>query len=69
MNTIKVRTLRKRRGLRQSDMAEALGITKATYSKKESGSIKFSLEESRFLALFFDTTIEELFFETESHTA
>lgn len=63
MNTAKVRFLRKKHGFKQDVMAETLGITKATYSKKENGSIKFSLEESKILANFFDTTIDELFFD------
>ncbi|MFN3092162.1 helix-turn-helix domain-containing protein [Bacillus siamensis] len=63
MNTSKVRFLRKLHGFNQDVMAKTLGITKATYSKKENGSIKFSLEESKILADFFETTIDELFFD------
>ncbi|WP_144533502.1 helix-turn-helix transcriptional regulator [Bacillus pumilus] len=63
MNTSKVRFLRKLHGFNQDVMARKLGITKATYSKKENGSIKFSLEESKVLADFFETTIDELFFD------
>lgn len=63
MSTSKVRFLRKVHGFNQDVMAKTLGITKATYSKKENGSIKFSLEESKVLADFFETTIDELFFD------
>ncbi|MEX5836439.1 helix-turn-helix transcriptional regulator [Bacillus velezensis] len=63
MNITKVRFLREKHGLKQDDMARTLGITKATYSKKENSYIKFSLEESRVLANFFETTIDELFFD------
>jgi len=63
MNTYRVRHQRKQLGLMQSDMAKTLGISKGTYSKKENGFLKFSLEEAHQLSKFFNMSIEDLFFD------
>ena len=46
-------------------MAKELGITKATYSKKERGKIIITLTEARKIALLFESTIENIFFDKE----
>lgn len=48
-----------------SDMAMKLGISKATYSKKENGIIKFSLDEAKIISNEFKLSIEEIFFTNE----
>ena len=46
-------------------MAKKLGITKATYSKKERGKIIITLQEAQKIALLFESTIEDIFFENK----
>ena len=45
-----------------AQMAKVLGVTKATYSKKERGQIIFTLNEAQKIALLFGNTIEYIFF-------
>lgn len=47
----------------QEEIAEKLGISQATYNKKENGKIPFSLAEAKKIADLFGKNIEELFFE------
>ena len=47
-------------------MAETMNLGFPTYYKKEKGQIKWTLAEGKFLADFFGTTIDELFFYPES---
>lgn len=63
MSTVK--KIRERNGFKQEDMAKLLNISPANYSKKENGTVKYSLPEAKILADFFQTTIEALFFENE----
>lgn len=61
-----LREIRNNRDISALDMAEVLGLqTKAAYYKKESGSIKFSLEEAGLIARFLDMKIEDIFFDDE----
>ena len=62
-NITAVRDRRIRAGISGMAMAKVMGINIPTYYKKEAGQIKWSLSESKFLADFFKTTIEDLFFE------
>jgi DNA-binding XRE family transcriptional regulator len=57
--------LRKVHGYTGDYMANLLSITKATYSKKENGNIKISLEEANVISKLFNKSIEEIFFETK----
>lgn len=57
-----VRDRRISAGISGMSMARAMGINIPTYYKKEAGLIKWSLDESKFLADFFGTTIDALFF-------
>lgn len=41
----KVKMMRKRRGMSQSDMADMLGMVQTNYSAKERGRYKFTIEE------------------------
>lgn len=49
----------------QEELAKMIDVTLSTYSKKETGKAVFTLEEARKLAEYFNTTIEELFFDLE----
>lgn len=53
---------RKKNKYTLEEMAKYLGISKSSYYKKEIGEIKISLVEAKKLAVFFEITIEELFF-------
>ncbi|BES66087.1 hypothetical protein SANA_25260 [Gottschalkiaceae bacterium SANA] len=60
----RLRVLRKQEGVSAKELAELLDLkTKASYYKKESGAIKFSIEEARKIASYFNKSIEEIFFE------
>ena len=59
----KLRDIRNRKNISAREMANLLGLkTEAAYYKKESGLIKFSLEEARLVANKLDLTVEEIFF-------
>ena len=61
--TRKLKVLRAMKEVKQEEVAEMLGITVTTYSKKENGKSDFTISEAKKLATFFDCTIEEIFFE------
>lgn len=56
-----IRELRLSKNLRQKEVADLIGTSIANYSKKEAGTVKFSIEEANIIANYFDVTIEELF--------
>ena len=58
-----LREIRLSKGYTCSQMAKVLGITKATYSKKERGKIIITLTEARKIALLFGGNIEDIFFD------
>ena len=57
-----LKSLRAGQGVYQSDMAKLLGITNATYSKKESGKSDFTLSECRKLSAYFNMNPTDIFF-------
>lgn len=59
----KLRELRVSQNISGEELAQILNLTKATYSKKENGLVKFSLEEAKLIADKFNKKIEEIFFE------
>lgn len=59
---MKIKAVREEKHLTQEDIAHIIGTSTVNYSKKEVGSVRFSLEEARKLAVFFELSIEELFF-------
>lgn len=61
MATDAVRRARIAAGLTGTAMADKLGIKVPTYYKKESGKIKWTLEEAKAIADIFHTTIDALF--------
>lgn len=60
-----VRKARIKAGISGVAMADRLGIGIPTYYKKETGMIKWSLEEAKSVADFFGTTIDALFYAEE----
>ncbi|MFL0168670.1 helix-turn-helix transcriptional regulator [Candidatus Clostridium helianthi] len=50
------------KGVKQEDIAEILGITLTTYSKKETGKTQFSLQEAKKISDYLNVPIEQLFF-------
>lgn len=61
----RLQELRAINNLQQSDLAALIGVTSATYSRKENGTIRFSLTEAKTIADFFDSAIEDIFFDDD----
>lgn len=61
----KLKVYRTIKAINQSELAEVIGVTLSTYSKKETGKAVFTLIEAKQLAEYFETSIEELFFKYE----
>lgn len=61
--TKKLKILRAIKEVKQEDVANILGITLATYCKKENGKSNFTIPEAKKLATFFNCTIEDIFFD------
>ncbi len=62
----KLRRLREERNLTQEEMAKLLGhVDKSSYSLKERGLRKFSVNEAYKIAEFFEMSIESIFFDHE----
>lgn len=62
----KLRAIRNNRKISALDMAGVLGLkTRAAYYKKESGDIRFSLEEANLISEYLDMRIEDIFFDDE----
>ena len=61
-----IKEYRKSTKLTQDDLAKAVGVTRQTIISLENGKYDASLRLAHKLAMFFDTTIEDLFvFEEE----
>lgn len=61
-----LREIRNSRNISALDMAKVIGLqTRAAYYKKESGLIKFSLEEAGLISIFLKMDIEDIFFDNE----
>lgn len=60
--TSKVRAYRESKGLRQEQLADAIGVCRKTISQMEtSEGHNTTLEIAYRLAIFFETTVEEIF--------
>lgn len=60
--TSKVRAYREARGLRQEQLADAIGVCRKTISQMEAEEgHNTTLEIAYRLAIFFETTVEEIF--------
>jgi putative transcriptional regulator len=58
----KLKAYRAFHGVKQETLAKLLGIGMNTYSFKENGKNSFSLDETKAIADFFKTTVEDIFF-------
>lgn len=61
MKNYTLKSLRAKRGLRQRDIAELLNMPITTYSSKENGERKFTIEEAITLSDIFKCDIREIF--------
>lgn len=59
-------TLRKLKGLSQEALADAIGITRQTLSKWETGESLPDIERCRKLAQYFDVSLDDLVSEKDS---
>ena len=59
--TNRIKELRKAKGLRQEDLAEALDVSRQTIIAIENNKYNASLELAMRLARYLNTTVEELF--------
>lgn len=60
--TSKIRAYREARGLRQEQLADAIGVCRKTISQMEAEEgHNTTLEIAYRLAIFFETTVEEIF--------
>lgn len=61
-----LRRIRNEKAVTAKKMSELLGLeTEAAYYKKETGTVKFSLQEAKAIADYFHQPIEEIFFASE----
>ncbi|BBH26498.1 transcriptional regulator [Intestinibaculum porci] len=61
-----IEEIRKQKGIRQEELAKALGVSRQTISSLENGRYNPSIQLAFKLARYFHVTIEELFiFEEE----
>lgn len=58
----RIQELRNKKNLTQQDLADAVGVTRATIIAIEKGSYNPSLALAFRLAIFFKTDIETIFF-------
>lgn len=64
----RIQELRKTHKVTQSELAEAVGVTRQTVISLESGRYKASLVLAHKIAQFFNTSIEDVFlFEEEEN--
>ncbi len=62
-------TLRRKRGLSQEALAEAIGVSRQAVSKWETGSSTPELDKLKALSTFFGVTVDELTSDDVSHAA
>jgi len=62
-----IQELRHAKSITQQDLADAVGVTRATIIALEKGNYNPSLELVFRLAKFFKTTIEKIFYEKGVH--
>ena len=63
----KLEALRKQRGVRQEDLAQALGVSRQTVISLEKGKYNPSLALAFKLARYFALPIEEIFDDSDEH--
>ena len=57
---MKIKEYRAIKGYTQREMAELLGIKQNTYSDKERGKSKFTIDEVKFIKELFEVTYDYL---------
>ncbi|UXU48940.1 helix-turn-helix transcriptional regulator [Staphylococcus arlettae] len=62
---LKVKRFRDRNNFNQEKIAKVLNVSVQTYCNKESGKNEFRLSEMHTLAKFYNTSLDELFWEDE----
>lgn len=62
----RIKVLRKEKGYRQQDIADALSVSRQTIIAIENNKYNPTLELAMKLACYLDTTVEELFILEES---
>ena len=65
MLTTKIREYRERTGMKQSELAEAVGVRRETVVHLENGRYNPSMKLAMDIAKVFHVSVEELFFFTE----
>ena len=60
MNSSKLKGIRVEKGKTQKNMAELIGKSLVTYSKKERGEVEFSNEEMSIVAKALDLTSDQV---------
>ncbi|MBB6330523.1 transcriptional regulator with XRE-family HTH domain [Chryseobacterium sediminis] len=66
MQKEKLRTVRKRKGFTQQQMAEVIPTDVSNYSRKESGAVSITHTEWNKLAQFLEVPLEEIYEEEET---
>ena len=62
----RIESIRKERGILQTDLAKAMGVSRQTISSLETGRYNPSINLAYKIAKYFDMTIEDVFiFEEE----
>ena len=64
-----LRGLIKQRGYTEGDVADKLGISRTTFSKKANRKVTFELTEAMQLCSILNTTLDELFLSSEQEKA
>lgn len=64
----KLEEFRKQRGVRQEELAEALGVSRQTIGSLENGRYNPSILLAFKIARYFETTIEEIFLYEEENS-
>ena len=60
MNSLELEFARKKKGKTKEDMARAIGKTRISYQKKESGEVGFSDEEKIVIAKELELTADQV---------
>ena len=61
MKNLELKSLRIKKDLKQSDMAELLEISKSSYCEKENGKREFKLKEALIISDFLGVNIKDIF--------
>lgn len=66
MQKEKLRSVRKRKGITQQQIADIIATDVSNYSRKESGDVAIRKEEWEKIARFLEVPVEEIFEEEEA---